>query len=190
MKAERKPKTSLSQPPNPNQSQTNQQNTWIATVLNHSQPQPTRATGVLSLLALQLPVPLFPLRSTLRCGQHGVKLLLQRAWSGTGRKSAVWAVGLGFAQNDTLKSLTWPIRSMYGIFTNIYPINHPNVGKYTIHGAFGWHSWNMFETWHGSWNLFSLGQYLGHTCHVCTPSVINPTTHNAECTQCHPYGKF
>jgi len=25
---------------------------------------------------------------------------------------------------------------MYGIFTNIYPINHPNVGKYTIHGAF------------------------------------------------------
>ena len=30
-----------------------------------------------------------------------------------------------------------PIRSMYGIFTNIYPINFPNVGKYTIHGAFG-----------------------------------------------------
>ena len=26
---------------------------------------------------------------------------------------------------------------MYGIFTNIYPINHPNVGKYTIHGAYG-----------------------------------------------------
>lgn len=49
---------------------------------NSSQPQPTRATRatrVLSLLALQLPVPLFPLRSTLRCGQHGVKLLLQRA---------------------------------------------------------------------------------------------------------------
>ena len=30
-----------------------------------------------------------------------------------------------------------PICSMYGIFTNMYPINHPNVGKYTIHGAFG-----------------------------------------------------
>ena len=30
-----------------------------------------------------------------------------------------------------------PICSMYGIFTNIYPINHPNVGKYTIHGAYG-----------------------------------------------------
>ena len=26
---------------------------------------------------------------------------------------------------------------MYGIFTNIYPINDPNVGKYTIHGASG-----------------------------------------------------
>ena len=24
-----------------------------------------------------------------------------------------------------------------GIFTSIYPINHPNVGKYTIHGAYG-----------------------------------------------------
>ena len=27
---------------------------------------------------------------------------------------------------------------MYGIFTNIYPINEPNVGKYTIHGASGY----------------------------------------------------
>ena len=44
------------------------------------------------------------------------------------RKSAP-AVGLGFAQNDTLKLLTW-------------------------------YSWNMFETWHGSWNLLSLGQDL------------------------------
>ena len=26
---------------------------------------------------------------------------------------------------------------MYGIFTNICPKNHPNVGKYTIHGAYG-----------------------------------------------------
>ena len=30
-----------------------------------------------------------------------------------------------------------PICSMYGIFTNICPKNHPNVGKYTIHGAYG-----------------------------------------------------
>ena len=26
---------------------------------------------------------------------------------------------------------------MYGIFTYIYPINDPNVGKYTIHGSSG-----------------------------------------------------
>ena len=29
------------------------------------------------------------------------------------------------------------ICSMYGIFTNICPKNHPNVGKYTIHGSYG-----------------------------------------------------
>ena len=27
---------------------------------------------------------------------------------------------------------------MYGIFTNIGPKNHLNVGKYTIHGAYGY----------------------------------------------------
>jgi hypothetical protein len=26
---------------------------------------------------------------------------------------------------------------MYGIFTYIYPKNGPNVGKYSIHGAYG-----------------------------------------------------
>ena len=26
---------------------------------------------------------------------------------------------------------------MYGIFTNISPINEPNVDKYTIHGSYG-----------------------------------------------------
>ena len=31
-----------------------------------------------------------------------------------------------------------PRCSMYGIFTNIGPKNHPNVGKYTIHGAYGY----------------------------------------------------
>ena len=30
-----------------------------------------------------------------------------------------------------------PIGSMYGIFTNIGPKHHPDVGKYTIHGAYG-----------------------------------------------------
>ena len=30
-----------------------------------------------------------------------------------------------------------PRCSMYGIFTNIGPKNHPNAGTYTIHGAYG-----------------------------------------------------
>ena len=30
-----------------------------------------------------------------------------------------------------------PRRSMYGIFTTIYPINGSNVGTYIIHGAYG-----------------------------------------------------
>ena len=30
-----------------------------------------------------------------------------------------------------------PICSMYGTFTYICPNNHPNVGEYTIHGAYG-----------------------------------------------------
>ena len=32
----------------------------------------------------------------------------------------------------------YPRCSMYGIFTNIGPKNHPNVGKYTIHGGDGY----------------------------------------------------
>ena len=34
-----------------------------------------------------------------------------------------------------LSYLAVPICSMYGICISIYPNNHPNVGKYTIHGA-------------------------------------------------------
>ena len=35
-----------------------------------------------------------------------------------------------------LSNISTPICSMYGIFTNICPKNHPNVVKYTIHGAY------------------------------------------------------
>ena len=35
------------------------------------------------------------------------------------------------------KSVVSPIGSMYGICTYIYPKNGPNVGKYSIHGAYG-----------------------------------------------------
>ena len=32
---------------------------------------------------------------------------------------------------------------MYGIFTNIYDKNQPNVGKYTIHGSYGLDCWGQ-----------------------------------------------
>ena len=40
---------------------------------------------------------------------------------------------LKIRKKKTLK----PIGSMYGIFTNIYHKNQPNVGEYTIHGSYG-----------------------------------------------------
>ena len=39
--------------------------------------------------------------------------------------------------NGVLLALLTPICSMFGIFTNMYHINDPNVGKYSIHGASG-----------------------------------------------------
>ena len=33
---------------------------------------------------------------------------------------------------------------MYGIFTNTCPKNHPNVRKYTIHGAYGIYNWYFY----------------------------------------------
>ena len=54
---------------------------------------------------------------------------------------------------DMEVSIVMPRCSMYGIFTYICPKNDPNVGKYSIHGAFGmgvplviihWKRYNMF----------------------------------------------
>ena len=39
---------------------------------------------------------------------------------------------------------TYPIGSMYGIFTYIWLISMGNVGKYTIHGSYGYG--NSFES--------------------------------------------
>ncbi len=36
---------------------------------------------------------------------------------------------------------SYPIASMYGIFTYIYHKNQPNVGKYAIHGSYGYSQW-------------------------------------------------
>ena len=39
---------------------------------------------------------------------------------------------------DMPRCSIYPRPSMYGIFTYIYPIKDPNVGKYTIHGSSGY----------------------------------------------------
>ena len=39
---------------------------------------------------------------------------------------------------NCLSRLHCPKQSMYGIFPYIYHTNQPNVGKYTIHGWYGW----------------------------------------------------
>ena len=41
--------------------------------------------------------------------------------------------------------LPYPIGSMYGVFTYIYHKNQPNVGKYTIHGSYGYELMEMFR---------------------------------------------
>ena len=46
-----------------------------------------------------------------------------------------------------LYSLLNPRHSMYGIFTYIYPLNYPNVGKYTIHWTVHWASGNVEAIW-------------------------------------------
>ena len=38
-----------------------------------------------------------------------------------------------------------PKCSMYGIFTYFYPKNHPNVGKYSVHGACGYYYLTCFK---------------------------------------------
>ena len=40
--------------------------------------------------------------------------------------------------NEELKPLNTPRSSMYGIFTYIWVIYEVNVGKYSIHGAYGY----------------------------------------------------
>ena len=39
--------------------------------------------------------------------------------------------------NPWQKLVSYPMASIYGIFTYIYHTNQPNVGKYTIHGWYG-----------------------------------------------------
>ena len=47
-----------------------------------------------------------------------------------------WEVATEVPTRSTVWS--YPIASMYGIFSYIYHKNQPNVGKYTIHGWYGY----------------------------------------------------
>ena len=48
------------------------------------------------------------------------------------------------ATSGTAQS-AYPIPSMYGIHTYIYHKNQPNVGKYTIHGWYGYYSSSLVQ---------------------------------------------
>ena len=63
--------------------------------------------------------------------------LQQLKWSSFGLPRCFAAIALT-RQDYTDGTNHLPICSMYRIFTTIYPINDPNVGKYTIHGAYGY----------------------------------------------------
>jgi hypothetical protein len=55
---------------------------------------------------------------------------------------------------------------MYGIFTYISPKNGPNVGKYTIHGAYGYGYITYGSYLVGGlepWNFMTSISYMG--CH-------------------------
>ena len=43
----------------------------------------------------------------------------------------------GWKMDPDWRCISYPIGSMYGIFTYIYHKNQPNVGKYAIHGSYG-----------------------------------------------------
>ena len=66
--------------------------------------------------------------------------------------TSIWVINFGHEWKKLVvdDKLTLPIGSMYGIFANIYHQNQPNVGKYTIHGWYGW--WNSgFPTYNNWW---------------------------------------
>ena len=71
----------------------------------------------------------FPFQSCFHQPQH-LQLVFQVTWKRRSNASTLICT-------PEPEMLANPICSMYGIFTYIYPTNGPNVGKYTIHGAYG-----------------------------------------------------
>ena len=68
-----------------------------------------------------------------------------------GSQEGIYCIGSNF-KGTSLKTLQlnnlklFPIGSMYGIFPYIYHKNQPNVGKYTIHGSYGFWLKLVFES--------------------------------------------
>ena len=66
----------------------------------------------------------------------------------------------------TPKRSSYPIGSMYGIFPYIYHKNQPNVGKYTIHGWYGYENMTIFCL------QIRIGASCVHSCRWVHPSAI------------------
>ena len=71
-------------------------------------------------------------------GHHGLKARVADSRNGFGVVEVhLLRKGVSTGRWSDSARFSLPICSMYGIFTNIYLLNDPNVGKYTIHGAYG-----------------------------------------------------
>ena len=76
-----------------------------------------------------------PSQSHLELNGSWIDISSQSIYSGIGFEETISKTTQHALLEKTIPYYTH-IRSMYGTFTNIYHTNHPNVGKYTIHGAF------------------------------------------------------
>ena len=65
-----------------------------------------------------------------------------------------WATWVFGTVHEQTCSIHVPLCSMYGIFINIGPKNHTNVGKYTIHGAYGIHMKRFMTAFDKMWLPF------------------------------------
>ena len=84
------------------------------------------------------------------------------------RECKFWQTSGGEAGNEDV--FQYPIPSMYGIFTYIWLFFMVNVGKYTIHGAYGYAFVEMFGSFLGNkkgiWQFLCWGDVMRDFC-VC-----------------------
>ena len=93
------------------------------------------------ILSTYITIVRWVFKPTTRTGEYHGYNLKSKGFQDKERHDTVLLVPIttNFGGYDLLIVAAWitPIYSMYDIFTNIRPKNHPNVGKYTIHGACG-----------------------------------------------------